>query len=204
MAAPTELPQITFPCVEALPHEEPGSCSPNPSSCASRRHLAAIPAGHRTADPPRTKMCCVTPPSPILHSIAVSCTHVSIHHFTTHQFSTTAAPASAASFPSSDGTEVPLLRFGSAGSTIRDGLGTSSGSCWKLGSGREWCATFAGASTATSSPLQPHPHLLQVVVRTTCANMGADGAAKFKSTVVNTDMAEDMQKDAVECALAVR
>mmetsp|Transcript_6224 Transcript_6224/g.38659 ORF Transcript_6224/g.38659 Transcript_6224/m.38659 type:complete len:95 (-) Transcript_6224:1014-1298(-) len=32
--------------------------------------------------------------------------------------------------------------------------------------------------------------------------MGADGAAKFKSTVVNTDMAEDMQKDAVECALA--
>mmetsp|Transcript_9734 Transcript_9734/g.34570 ORF Transcript_9734/g.34570 Transcript_9734/m.34570 type:complete len:89 (+) Transcript_9734:148-414(+) len=32
--------------------------------------------------------------------------------------------------------------------------------------------------------------------------MGADGAAKLKSTVVNTDMAEDMQKDAVECALA--
>lgn len=34
--------------------------------------------------------------------------------------------------------------------------------------------------------------------------MGAEGASKFKSTVVNTDMAEDMQKDAVECALAVR
>lgn len=140
----------------------------------------------------------------MLLPIEACCTHVSIHHCTTHQFSTTAAPASAASFPSSDWTEIPLLRFGSAGSTIRDGLGTSPGSCWKLGSGREWCATFAGASTATASPLQPHPHLLQVVLRVIRANMGADGAAKFKSTVVNTDMAEDMQKDAVECALAVR